>query len=174
MNNTYLAQLEAILFAYAEPIQAKLLAQMMAMPLESVEELLSTLRENLRAEEHGIQLICLEGGWQLTTKNTHKEIVQKALNINKNTKLSNAAMETLAIIAYNQPVSRSFVEQVRGVDSNSVISNLLQKELIEEYGRLDLPGHPIAFKTTPLFLRTFGIMNLSELPNPLQEQEDEE
>ena len=90
------------------------------------------------------------------------------LDNRRNTPLSQAALEVLAIIAYNQPVSRGFVEQVRGVDSSSTISKLIEKGLVEEAGRLDLPGHPVSFRTTDVFLRTFGLATLEQLP-PLHE-----
>ena len=86
------------------------------------------------------------------------------MDTRRNTPLSPAALEVLAIIAYNQPVSRSFIEQVRGVDSSSTVQTLVQKGLIEEAGRLDLPGRPVSFRTTDVFLRTFGIASLAELP----------
>ena len=96
--------------------------------------------------------------------------MKKILDTRRNTPLSQAALEVLAIIAYNQPVSRGFVEQVRGVDSSSTVAKLLEKGLIEEAGRLDLPGHPVSFATTDVFLRTFGLESLAQLP-PLHDDE---
>ena len=96
----------------------------------------------------------------------YRQPVQKVLDTRRAAPLSAAAMETLAIIAYNQPVSRSFIEQVRGVDSSSSVSNLLEKGLIEEAGRLDLPGRPVSFRTTDVFLRCFGLSGLADLPDP--------
>ena len=118
----------------------------------------------------GLQLLHLEDKWQLATKNTWAEPVKKILDTRRNTPLSQAALEVLAIIAYNQPVSRGFVEQVRGVDSSSTVAKLLEKGLIEEAGRLDLPGHPVSFATTDTFLRTFGLESLAQLP-PLHDDE---
>ena len=109
-------------------------------------------------------LLQLEDRWQLATKNEFADEVRRALDKRRNAPLSPAALEVLAIIAYNQPVSRSFIEQVRGVDSSSTVQTLIQKGLIEEAGRLDLPGRPVSFRTTDVFLRTFGISSLSQLP----------
>ncbi|MGD9559085.1 MAG: SMC-Scp complex subunit ScpB [Oscillospiraceae bacterium] len=158
------ADLEAVLFAYAEPLTSARLADILAVDEPLVERLLLTLRDECEAEERGIQLIRLESGWQFATKQASGDVVKKALEHRRNTPLTPAALEVLAIIAYNQPVSRSFIEQVRGVDSSSTVATLVEKELVSEAGRLDLPGRPIAFRTTDAFLRTFGISSLSELP----------
>ncbi len=158
------AHLEAVLFAYAEPATAARLADILDVEEELVERLLLNLRDDCEEDERGIQLIRLESGWQFTTKPRSGELVKTALDHRRNTPLTPAALEVLAIIAYNQPVSRSFIEQVRGVDSSSTVASLAEKGLIAEAGRLDLPGRPIAFRTTDAFLRAFGIAALSELP----------
>lgn len=167
------AALEAVLFAYAEPVTAARLAEALDAELPLVEKLLLILREELDKEEHGVQLIQLEGAWQFATKAEYGQAVQKALDTRRNTPLTPAALEVLAIIAYNQPVSRSFIEQVRGVDSSSTVANLVQKGLISEAGRMDLPGRPIAFQTTEVFLRSFGISSLTELP-PLHSETEQQ
>lgn len=158
------AALEAVLFAYAEPVSAQRLADVLEADLPLVENLLLEMRDTLEKPGCGIQLLQLEGAWQLATKAEFGEIIKKAMDTRRNVPLTPAALEVLAIIAYNQPVSRSFVEQVRGVDSSSTVANLVQKGLVAEVGRLDLPGRPIAFKTTDGFLRAFGISSLSDLP----------
>ncbi|MFV0413878.1 MAG: SMC-Scp complex subunit ScpB [Oscillospiraceae bacterium] len=164
------AALEAVLFSYAEPITTAKLAEALGAEPPLVEKLLHSLREELESEERGIQLLQLEGAWQLASKSQYGEEIKTALDNRRNTPLTPAALEVLAIIAYNQPVSRSFIEQVRGVDSSSTVANLVQKGLIAEAGRLDLPGRPIAFHTTDVFLRSFGISSLNELP-PLHSEE---
>ena len=111
---------------------------------------------------------------QLCTKTEFEPYIRRAFEIKRNAPLSQAALEVLAIIAYNQPVTRAFAEQVRGVDSSGVISTLVEKGLIEEAGRLDLPGKPIAYRTTPLFLRSFGLESLEDLPPVADEAETEE
>ena len=165
----YKAAVEAMLFANAEPVSRQKLAAALEIEESVVERLLMSLRDDLEAPEHGVCLLQLEDRWQLATKNDCAPFVRRILDTRRNTPLSPAALETLTIIAYNQPVSRSFIEQVRGVDSSSSVSGLLEKGLIEEAGRLDLPGHPVSFRTTDVFLRTFGLSSLAELP-PLHTQ----
>ena len=143
--------LEAVLFAHGEPVSTARLADVFEMDEAELSRVLAVMRDEYQAAGRGICLLRLEDSWQLATNR-------------RNTPLSPAAMEVLAVIAYNQPVSRSFVEQVRGVDSTSTVQTLLQKGLIEEAGRLDLPGRPISFRTTDAFLRSFGLESLAQLP----------
>lgn len=158
------AAIEAVLFACAEPMPVSTLAQALEIEEELAERLLLSLRDECEAEERGVMLIQLEGRWQFATKPQYGDCIKTAMDTRRNVPLSPAALEVLAIIAYNQPVSRSFIEQVRGVDSSSTVQTLQQKGLIEEAGRLDLPGKPISFRTTDAFLRTFGISSLGDLP----------
>lgn len=164
------AAIEAVLFAYAEPVSAEHLAQVFEVETPVVERLLLSLKDELSEPTRGLALLQLENRWQLSTKPAYGDYIKKALDTRRNTPLSPAALEVLAIIAYNQPVSRSFIEQVRGVDSSSTVQTLLQKGLVDEAGRLDLPGRPVSFKTTDVFLRAFGISALSELP-PLHDDD---
>ncbi len=166
----YKAAVEAMLFAHAEPITADKLAQVLEVEQEAVERLLYALRDDYEQESSGLCVLQLENRWQIATKQQYGDFIKKILDTRRNVPLSPAAMETLTIIAYNQPVSRSFIEQVRGVDSSSSVSNLQEKGLIEEAGRLDLPGRPISFQTTDAFLRTFGLESLHQLP-ALHEEE---
>ena len=140
------------------------MAQVLGIEPQVVERLCGHLQDEYAEETHGIQLLCLEGRWQFATKPVFGEQVKAALDHRRNVPLSPAAMEVLAIIAYNQPVTRSFIEQVRGVDSSSTVTKLLDKGLIEEAGRLDLPGKPVAFQVTDTFLRVFGLGSLADLP----------
>ena len=171
---------EAILFAMGEPISAAKIAACLDIEDFKVEEAIQQLTADYDSRLSGITILRMEDRYQLATRPTYIEFVKRALDTRRNTPLSTAAMETLAIIAYNQPVSRSFIEQVRGVDSSSSVSNLLSKGLINEAGRLDLPGRPISFKTTDVFLRSFGMSSLDELPptrdelEEVDEQESEE
>ena len=167
------ASLEAMLFAYGEPLSAARMAQALESDEETITRVLRDMARDYEEKGRGLCLLQLEGEWQLATKSQYHQPVQKVLDTRRAAPLSAAAMETLAIIAYNQPVSRSFIEQVRGVDSSSSVSNLLEKGLIEEAGRLDLPGRPVSFRTTDVFLRCFGLSDLSELPD-LQPPEDTE
>lgn len=172
--NQLKAHIEAVLFAHAEPLTPARLSEVLEVEEELVDRLLLMLRDDCEQESRGIQLIRLESGWQFATKQQSGELVKKALDNRRNMPLSAAALEVLAIIAYNQPVSRSFIEQVRGVDSSSTVASLVEKELISEAGRLDLPGRPIAFCTTDAFLRAFGIAGLSELPPLHTDSHDDE
>lgn len=158
------AAVEAMLFAHAEPVTAERLAGVLGVEEDAVSRLLLSLRDDYEAEDRGLVLLQLEDRWQLATKTAYALYIKDIMDTRRNTPLSPAALEVLAIVAYNQPVSRSFIEQVRGVDSSSTVQTLVQKGLIEEAGRLDLPGRPVSFRTTDVFLRTFGIASLAELP----------
>jgi segregation and condensation protein B len=134
------------------------------LPQLSVEAALEALRERYAREDSGLCLLHLNTRWQLATKTQWADCVRRVLDSRRAVPLGPAAMETLTVIAYNQPVSRAFIEQVRGVDSSSSVSGLLEKGLIEEAGRLDLPGRPVSFRTTDTFLRVFGLSSLADLP----------
>ena len=160
-----LGSLEAMLFAHAEPVETARLADALRLDTDETSELLQKLQKLYDERESGMVLLYFEPDrWQMTTRPYYGEMVKRILDTRRNTPLSQAALEVLAIIAYNQPVSRGFVEQVRGVDSSSTVAKLLEKGLIEEAGRLDLPGRPVSFRTTEVFLRTFGLESLSQLP----------
>ena len=166
--------LEAVLFAVGEPIEP----QRLALALEWDELILDQLLDNLQAKydetNAGICLLRLDQRVQLCSRLEYADSIRKVLEVKRNAPLSQAAFEVLAIIAYNQPVTKSFIEQIRGVDCSAVLSNLLQKSLIEERGRLDLPGRPLIYGTTPDFLRVFCISSLDELPSLPDRTEDEE
>lgn len=166
----YKGAVEAMLFACAEPVSAERMAGVLEIEPEVVERLLASLQDDYDAAGRGIRLYQMEDRWQLGTKNEYGAFVKQILDTRRNVPLTQAALEVLATVAYNQPVSRSFIEQVRGVDSSSTVSNLLEKGLIEEAGRLDLPGRPVSFRTTDAFLRTFGLNSLAQLP-PLHGEE---
>ncbi|MBR4555761.1 MAG: SMC-Scp complex subunit ScpB [Ruminococcus sp.] len=169
-NYEKIAAVEAILFAGGEPIDADKLALAAGVEPMELEGIIKALEEKYSQESSGIELLHLEDQLQLATKQRYAEQIKAAFEIRKNTALSAAAMEVLTIVAYNQPVTKSFVESVRGVDSSSTVNSLVEKGLLCEAGRLELPGRPIAYKTTDAFLRAFQISGLSELP-PLPDQE---
>lgn len=156
--------LEAVLFAVGEPIETERLSQ----ALEIDEILLGQVLENLRAaydeRDGGLCILKLEDKYQICSKKQYAEQIRKVLEIKRNAPLSQAAFEVLAIIAYNQPVTKAFVEQIRGVDCSGVVSTLCQRGLIEEKGRLDLPGRPLIYATTSNFLRCFCLSSLEDLP----------
>lgn len=163
-TDNLISKIEAMLFAAGEPIEASKLAEVLNSELETVERMLGHLGGMLDERESGLMLIRVDNKYQLCTREAHAEEVRKLMEIKKNTPLSNAAFEVLAIVAYNKTVTRSFIEQVRGVDCSGPISSLVQKGLIEEKGRLDLPGRPLIYGTTDRFLRCFSLNSLDDLP----------
>ncbi len=163
--NQYKGALEAMLFACAEPVAAPRLAEILDIETTVVVKLLNQMKDSCAEQDRGIVLLQFDDRWQLATNNAYASFVTEILDRRRNVPLTQSALEILAVIAYNQPVSRMFVEQVRGVDSTSGITGLVNKGLIEEQGRLDLPGRPIAYGTTDVFLRTFGLSSLEGLPS---------
>lgn len=169
----YQAAIEAVLFASGEPVAASRLAEVLEIDEETAARLADDLMHDINTRGGGLMMVRLDEQYQLCTNKDYAGYVRKALDIRRNTPLSQAAMEVLAIVAYNQPVTRAFIEQVRGVDCGAVVQGLAQKNLIEEKGRLELPGRPLLYGTTLDFLRCFGVSSLEELP-PLPQKEDEE
>lgn len=164
MNSKFEQTLMAVLFAVGEPISPEKIASAFDLSAESVKGMLEHLRDTLDAQNSALQILYLGGQYQLVTRTEYTPDIQRVMAERRNVPLTPPALEVLAAIAYNQPVTRAYVEQVRGVDSSGVISSLVEKGLIEEAGRLELPGRPIAYKTTAHFLRTFGLSSLDELP----------
>ena len=170
--------IEAILFAAGEPVEISRLAFALECDEADVADAADTLAGQLAFERRGIRLLKLENAYQMVSSGEMADFVTKALETRKPPKLSSSQLETLTIIAYYQPATKAMVEQIRGVDIAYSVSALLNKKLIEEAGRLNVPGRPIQYKTTPAFLRTFGISSLEELPpiekvsfgEPLEEQ----
>lgn len=163
-NANLSAVLEAVLFASGEPLDLEKTAKALLVDRETIENSLSSLAEKYQSDEHGIELLNLGGKYQFATKEEYAPQIRSVLSIKRNAPLSSAAFEVLAIVAYNQPVTKAFIEQVRGVDCSGVISTLCQRNLIEEHGRLDLPGRPLLYCTTDTFLRCFELSSLDELP----------
>lgn len=163
-HDNLIAKLEAMLFASGDPIDASKLAEVLDIDIETVTKMLGYLGASYDERESGLMLIRVGNKYQICTREEHSEEVRKLLEIRKNTPLSNAAFEVLAIIAYNKTVTKSFIEQVRGVDCSGPVSSLVQKGLIEEKGRLDLPGRPLIYGTTDRFLRCFSLNSLEDLP----------
>ena len=157
-----MAQIEALLFVASEPVGVRPLAQALGVAPREVEAALKALAAAL--SEHGLRLQQHRGRWQLTTAPEAAPVVERFLGWEATTRLSRAALETLAIIAYRQPISRPQVDAIRGVNSDGVIRSLLSKGLIEEVGRADGPGRPILYGTTAAFLQAFGLASLGELP----------
>ncbi len=165
--------IEAILFASGEAVELERMAEALEIDKFTAEKLVQKLMGEYNRGDRGIRILRLEDSYQMCTNSQYGGKVRAALEIRRNTPLSQAAMEVLAVVAYNQPVTKAFVEQVRGVDCSGVITSLMAKGLIEERGRLDLPGRPLLYGTTLNFLRCFGISSPDELP-PLPQKEEKE
>ena len=166
--------IEAILFACGTPAELTKIAQALEIKEEKAEELLKSLMEDYSSGKSGIKIVRLGKSYQMCTEKEYAEIIRTVLDLRRNSPLSQAALEVLAIIAYNQPVTKAFVEQIRGVDCSGVVSSLVARELIEEKGRLELPGRPLIYGTTENFLRCFNVSDVSELPPLPQKNSDEE
>lgn len=162
--NELQAAVEAILFAAGEPLEIDRIVEALEVEKDLVIEALVELKSVLDETGSGICLVKMDELYQLCTRQEYAQQVRAVLEIKKNAPLSNAAFEVLAVIAYNQPVTKAFIEQVRGVDCSGVIQTLILKGLVEERGRLELPGRPLIYGTTPEFLKCFCVNNLSELP----------
>lgn len=156
--------IEAILFAAGERIEISRLAAVLETDEDEITEAVDQLAGELAFERRGIRILKLENSYQMVSSGEMADYVTKALETRKPPKLSASQLETLTIVAYYQPATKAMVEQIRGVDSSYSVSALLNKKLIEEAGRLNVPGRPIQYRTTPDFLRTFGLSSLEELP----------
>ncbi|MDY4222563.1 MAG: SMC-Scp complex subunit ScpB [Candidatus Faecousia sp.] len=156
--------LEAILFASGERMEISRLAAVLELDEQEIEDAADALAGQLSYDRRGIRILRLERGYQMVSSGEMADYVTRALETRKPPKLSSSQLEALTIIAYYQPATKAMVEQIRGVDSSYSVAALLNKKLIEEAGRLNVPGRPIQYRTTPDFLRTFGLSSLEELP----------
>ena len=155
---------EAVLFAAGDPVETERLCFVTECDPDEIRSVLQELADLYAFERRGIRIVRLEDSWQMCSQNDLAPWVTKALETRKPPRLSASQLETLTVIAYYQPATKAFVEQIRGVDSSYTVSALLNKKLIAEDGRLNAPGRPILYRTTPDFLRTFGLSSLEELP----------
>ena len=156
--------LEAILFASGEPVQVDRICVALDIDRPTVEQLLQKLMDYYAYERRGIRLLKIDDSWQLCSAPDYAETIRKAFEIRKPAKLSQPALEVLTIIAYYQPTTRAYVDQIRGVDSSYTVGLLLDRHLIEECGRLQVPGRPRLYRTTKAFLRAFHLNSLEDLP----------
>ncbi len=159
-----MSALEAILFVTESPVPARELAEVLELPVSRVTELLSEMSADLAARESGLVLRETGGGWRLYSHPDAFQYLERFASSATGRKLSSAALETLAVVAYRQPVSRGQVSEIRGVDSDSAVRTLERMGLIEEKERLNLPGNPAVYRTTDLFLERLGLRSLDELP----------
>lgn len=169
-NKELIKACEAVIFSSGEPISLKRIAEVFELTPKKTEELIAGVSEHISASDLGFALIKLDDCVQLATKQEYAPHIKTAFDIKRKAPLSPAALEVLAVIAYNQPVTKAFIEQVRGVDCSGVVSTLVEKDLVEERGRLELPGRPLLYGTTKNFLRCFSLESLNDLP-PLPEGE---
>lgn len=158
------AALESVLFAAGEPVKAERLCLGLEVDRPTLDAVAQQLMDRYSYDRRGLRLIRLEGSYQLCSAPEHAPYIRKTLESRKPARLSQPALEVLAIIAYYQPVTRAYIDQIRGVDSAYTVGLLLERELIEEAGRLSVPGRPVLLRTTKTFLRSFGLSDLDELP----------
>ncbi|MCI9643720.1 MAG: SMC-Scp complex subunit ScpB [Oscillibacter sp.] len=165
---------EAILFASGEPMQLKRLCAALELARPAVERALKDLGDRYAFDRRGIRLVQMDDCWQLCSAPEYGDAVHRALEVRKPAKLSQPALEALTIIAYYQPTTRAYVDQIRGVDSSYTMSLLLNRDLIEECGRLQVPGRPRLYRTTKQFLRAFHLSSLEDLPELAEPSEGED
>ena len=166
----YTAAIEAILFASGASVEGSRIAEALEISEKQAIEYAEALIEEYKAADRGITILRLDNSFQMISNKEYAPQIRTVMDLRRNTPLSQAALEVLAVVAYNQPVTKAFVEQVRGVDCSGVIGSLTSKDLIEEKGRLELPGRPLLYGTTENFLRCFNLQSLDDLP-PLPEDE---
>ncbi len=160
-----MAAVEAVLFASGEPIELEKLAAACEMDKDEALRIIERLNDRYKEQESAFEIGKLGDSFQMMTKARFARYIKAAAETRKQAPLTQAALEVLAIVAYNQPVTRGFIDQVRGVDSGGVVKSLTERNLLEEHGRLnDVPGRPIAYRTTENFLRCFGLNSLDGLP----------
>ena len=158
------AAVEGILFASGEPVHIERICLALDLDRLSAEQVLQRLSDYYSYERRGIRLIRMDDSWQLCSAPEYADLIRRAFEIRKSAKLSQPALEVLAVIAYYQPTTRAYVDQIRGVDSSYTVGLLLDRKLIEECGRLQVPGRPRLYRTTKNFLRAFHLSSLEELP----------
>ncbi|NLJ30696.1 MAG: SMC-Scp complex subunit ScpB [Clostridiales bacterium] len=165
--------IKAILFVSGDPVSIDRVADALELDRPTAAKILQNLADEYDGEESGVLIVRMEDQYQMCSNPKYAKPIHKVMDMRRNTPLSPAGLEVLAIVAYNQPVTKAFIEQIRGVDCSGVIGSLSAKGLIEERGRLELPGRPLLYGTTANFLRCLSISSLSELP-PIPEKQAEE
>ena len=156
--------IETVLFAVGDPVELSRLSEILDVDEISLEKIITNLRDYYDFEQRGVRIVKLDDSYQMCSSPRHADYVRKAMETKKAPRLSPPLLEVLSVIAYRQPITRAYVEQVRGVDCSYSITSLCEKGLIEESGRLDVPGKPILYRTTKDFLRVFGLESLKDLP----------
>lgn len=172
MNNNISGIIESMLFASGEPISAMQIAEILELSEKNVKDEIEKINDFYKANNRGFKIIEIENSYQLCTIEENYSYIQAIAAPRRKLSLSPAAMETLSIVAYNQPVTRGSIEYIRGVNSDGPVNKLIERGLIEERGRLDAPGRPILYGTTEEFLRSFGLTSLASLPEIADENKD--
>lgn len=179
-RDIYFSIIESLLFVSGDPLKSKDIASILECNIGFVEKVIDDLSKKYEAQERGIKIINVNNEYQFVTKKENNNYIQKLLKVNIRQSLSQASLETLAIIAYKQPVTRAQIDEIRGVKSDSAVSKLLEKDLIKESGRMEIPGRPIIYSTTDEFLKQFGFEKISDIPaledviNQYKDVEDKE
>ena len=159
------AIIEALLFIWGDPLDLKDISSILELDNEEVKTIINEMIDEFNFERRGIKIIQIDDSYQMSTRTEHFEWIKKLYNPKTSKTLSSAALETLSIVAYNQPITKSEIEIIRGVRCDKALDTLLEKEIIEERGRLERTGRPIIYGTTKEFLRCFGLTSLEELPS---------
>ena len=158
------ACIESVVFAAGYPVPYQKLAEVTGIGTREVKRLVERIAKSYENDKHGIMMLVFKDTCQFCTKEQYGTYIREALGIRRGGNLSNSSMEVLAVVAYNQPITRAFIDAIRGMDSNYAVNSLIDKELIEAVGRLDAPGRPLLYGTTDKFLRVFGLKTLEDLP----------
>jgi len=156
--------IEGLLFAAGDPLETEKIAEILEIDKKSARLVLNNMVANYRSSKRGIMIREIDGSYQLCTRFEHYDYIRRLFEPRQKQALSQAAFETLAIIAYNQPVTRTKIEQIRGVNSDSAVTRLVERNLVREAGRMDSPGKPMLYETTEEFLRSFGFKSKADLP----------
>lgn len=156
--------IEGLLFAAGDPLEIEKIAEILEIDKKSARLILNNMVINYRNSKRGIMMREIDGSYQLCTRFEHYEYIRRLFEPRQKQALSQAAFETLAIIAYKQPITRTRIEQIRGVNSDSAVTRLVERNLVREAGRLDSPGRPMLYETTEEFLRSFGFKSAADLP----------
>lgn len=164
---------EAILFASGEPVSAERVAEALELDKSTVAKVINNYVQRYNSQNGGLRIVQIDKYYQMVTREEFAPYIRRALEIRRNVPLTKPSMEVLAVIAYHQPVTKGYLEQVRGVDCSGIVNNLVEKGLVEERGRMELPGRPILYGTTLQFLRCFGLSSLDELP-PVEQAVDDD
>ncbi|MFR7871636.1 MAG: SMC-Scp complex subunit ScpB [Fenollaria timonensis] len=157
--------IKELLFAWGDPLDIKTISDICEVDIDEIERAIEELRSEMDSSNDGLKIIRMNSSYQLISRDIYFDYVKKLLSEKPKNNLSNASIETLSIIAYKQPVTKMQIEKIRSVKSDGPVNTLLDRGLIEEVGRLDTPGKPILYGTSDIFLRSFGIEDLSELPD---------